>query len=162
MGRNLSVYTSVEWRLGKERTTMDENSGDLIHSMVRDYRLCLADSPSKLQPEHLEVPANEQAAIRRTLGSSRHMKRVARGRIASKLMRANGGLASWPAAMPMSQAVLRVMRVFDTYLMTMAVGEGRDPVYHGWRCLTSFERRLDPWIVPDPPGTSSVFALSAA
>ncbi len=42
---------------------MNEISTDLIHDVARDYCLCLADFPANLTPEHLAVPAGEQAAL---------------------------------------------------------------------------------------------------
>ena len=42
---------------------MNATSDSLTHSIARSYSLCLADFPSDLKPEHLDVPAGEQATL---------------------------------------------------------------------------------------------------
>jgi hypothetical protein len=42
---------------------MNENSTGLIHNIAQNYCLCLADFPSNLKPEHLDVPVDEQTII---------------------------------------------------------------------------------------------------
>jgi len=42
---------------------MKETSSSLIHSIAQNYRLCLADIPSNLKPEHLDVPVGERATL---------------------------------------------------------------------------------------------------
>jgi len=42
---------------------MNATSDSLIHSTARSYSLCLADFPPDLKPEHLDVPAGEQALL---------------------------------------------------------------------------------------------------
>lgn len=42
---------------------MSADTSSLIHHMAHNYRLCLADFPSELKPEHLDAPASERAAL---------------------------------------------------------------------------------------------------
>jgi hypothetical protein len=42
---------------------MDENSTSLLRSIAQNYRLCLADFPSNLKPEHLDAPADDRIAL---------------------------------------------------------------------------------------------------
>jgi hypothetical protein len=42
---------------------VNATSSSLIHSIAHNYRLCLADFPLNLKPEHLDVPAGEQAIL---------------------------------------------------------------------------------------------------
>lgn len=42
---------------------MNATSSSLIHGITQNYRACLADFPSKLKPEHLDVPAGTQAIV---------------------------------------------------------------------------------------------------
>ena len=42
---------------------MDVNPSNLIHEVAQNYRICLADFPSSLNPTQLDVPADEQASL---------------------------------------------------------------------------------------------------
>lgn len=42
---------------------MDENATSLVQTIAQNYCLFLADFPSKLKPEHLDVPSGEQATL---------------------------------------------------------------------------------------------------
>ena len=42
---------------------MNTTSSSLIHNISQNFRLCLADFPLNLKPEHLDVPAGEQAIL---------------------------------------------------------------------------------------------------
>lgn len=42
---------------------MDENSSSLLRNIAQNYRVCLADFPPNLKPEHLDVPMDDQIAL---------------------------------------------------------------------------------------------------
>jgi len=42
---------------------MNDNPNSLLHDMAQNYRVCLADFPSNLEPAQLDVPTGEQASV---------------------------------------------------------------------------------------------------